>query len=179
MNQETDCPSQLPHDFQDKYGRHYGHASSDIYTHCKHELTHTIWKLLLNACFIDAYKHGIVIKFYNDIGCCIFPKFFTYAADYPEKWVLCSKFLTNLMQKSRILLACIKFLETCPCPCCLITKKDITNMESHADMNTWQNKIQINNQELRTKITNAYKAISKYGASINGICVQNLLSGKP
>ena len=90
MNQEAHRLPQLPHDFQDKYHGHYGHASSnDVYTHCKRELMHTIWKTLLNERFADAYNNGIVIQFFDGVTCHVFPRFFTYAANYPEKWVLC------------------------------------------------------------------------------------------
>ena len=86
MNREAHSLLQLPHDFQDKYHKHYGNASSDdVYTHCKRELMHTIWKLLLDGQFADAYKNGIVIKFFDGITHRVFPRFFTYSADYPEK----------------------------------------------------------------------------------------------
>ena len=30
--------------------------------HLKHELIHAIWELLLDDEFMEAYKHGIVVK---------------------------------------------------------------------------------------------------------------------
>jgi hypothetical protein len=44
-----------------------------------------IWSLLLDDAFINAYTHGIVITCGDNVKRRIFPRFFTYAADYPEK----------------------------------------------------------------------------------------------
>jgi hypothetical protein len=44
-----------------------------------------IWKMLLNPAFLDAYEHGIVVRCYDGIFRCIFPRIFCYSADYPEK----------------------------------------------------------------------------------------------
>lgn len=46
---------------------------------------HAIWKLLLDGRFVDAYKNGIIIKFADGVSRRVFPRFFTYSADYPEK----------------------------------------------------------------------------------------------
>ncbi|KAJ7325436.1 hypothetical protein DFH08DRAFT_926310 [Mycena albidolilacea] len=51
------------------------------------ELMHAVWDLLLIPEFIHAYTHGIVVKSYDGIKHRIFPWFFTYGADYPEKLV--------------------------------------------------------------------------------------------
>jgi hypothetical protein len=58
-----------------------------LLTHCQRELTHNVWKLLLDANFIKAYKHGMVIKCFDGVFRRIYPRIFTYSADYPEKWV--------------------------------------------------------------------------------------------
>lgn len=76
----------LPDDFQDIYHYKYGEAATaETYTHCKRELVHAIWKLLLSEEFVEAYRNGIVIRCADGITRCIFPCFFTYSADYPEK----------------------------------------------------------------------------------------------
>jgi hypothetical protein len=54
-------------------------------THLKRELIHAIYELLLDEEFMHAYEHGIVVKCADGIMRRIFPRFFTYAADYPEK----------------------------------------------------------------------------------------------
>ena len=54
-------------------------------THCHRELMHAVWAKILNDDFIHAYIYGIVIKCIDGIERCIYPRFFTYSADYPEK----------------------------------------------------------------------------------------------
>jgi hypothetical protein len=46
-----------------------------------------IWALLLDEDFMDAYKNGIIIRCGDGITRRVFPRFFTYSADYPEKYV--------------------------------------------------------------------------------------------
>jgi hypothetical protein len=46
---------------------------------------HAVWRLLLDAKFLHAYEHGILIKFADNITRRVFPRIFTYSADYPEK----------------------------------------------------------------------------------------------
>jgi hypothetical protein len=48
---------------------------------------HAVWRILLDDEFTDAYENGIVITFLDGIQRRLFPRFFTYSADYPEKWV--------------------------------------------------------------------------------------------
>ncbi|KAF8595074.1 hypothetical protein BDV93DRAFT_457696, partial [Ceratobasidium sp. AG-I] len=40
--------------------------------------------------FIDAYKLGLVIECADGIHRRLYPRIFTYSADYPEKILLCS-----------------------------------------------------------------------------------------
>ena len=82
------CPSQLPDDFQDTYSGFYKEgSSSDVYTHCKRELMQAIWRLLLNDKFVEAYNSGVVIKCVDEIVRRAYVRFYTYGADYPEKYV--------------------------------------------------------------------------------------------
>lgn len=55
--------------------------------HCFRELTHEQWKVLLDDEFLHAYEHGIVIECRNGVMRRIYPRIFTYSADYPEKYV--------------------------------------------------------------------------------------------
>jgi len=76
----------LPDDFQDSYFSLFEDASlSEVYTYCKRELMQAIWKLLLDEDFMHAYEHGIVICCGDRITRRVFPCFFAYLADYPEK----------------------------------------------------------------------------------------------
>ncbi len=46
---------------------------------------HALWLLLLDEEFLHAYEHGIVIRCGDGITRHVFPRIFTYSADYPEK----------------------------------------------------------------------------------------------
>ncbi|KAF7359981.1 hypothetical protein MVEN_00725000 [Mycena venus] len=64
----------LPDIFHDFFKALTGDApSADVLTHCRRELMHAIWRLLLDDEFLDAYEHGIVIECQDD---------------YPEKVLL-------------------------------------------------------------------------------------------
>lgn len=60
-------------------------ASSSTFTHLKRELVHAIWELILDGKFMEAYEHGIIIRCSDGITRRVFPRFFSYSADYPEK----------------------------------------------------------------------------------------------
>jgi hypothetical protein len=54
-------------------------------THLKRELTHAVWKFLLDDDFIHAYVNGLVSKLQDGIERLSFPRFMIYAMDYQEK----------------------------------------------------------------------------------------------
>jgi len=59
----------------------------DVITHCRRELYHAVIKLILEGRFAEAYRHGVVIEFPDGISRRVFPRFYCYSADYPEKSV--------------------------------------------------------------------------------------------
>jgi hypothetical protein len=46
-----------------------------------------LWVLMLDPKPMHAYVHGIVVKCADGVERLIFPRFFIYSADYPEKCV--------------------------------------------------------------------------------------------
>jgi hypothetical protein len=79
-------PPSAPHDIQDIYCNIFGEATTDeVHTFCKRELIQAIWKLLLDEDFMHAYEHGMVVRCADGITRRVFPRFFSYSADYPEK----------------------------------------------------------------------------------------------
>ena len=77
---------QLDDSLQDFYKSTFGEpATADILTHLRRELIQAVWRILLDDDFMDAYENGIVIMFPDGILRRLFPRFFTYSADYPEK----------------------------------------------------------------------------------------------
>ncbi|KIK75878.1 hypothetical protein PAXRUDRAFT_18604 [Paxillus rubicundulus Ve08.2h10] len=150
----------LPDNFQDIYVGFFEEGSSDdVYRHCKRELMQAIWKLLLDEKFMHAYKYGIVIRCGDGITRRVFPRFFSYSADYPEK----------------ILLACIKFLGACPCPRCLVKKADIPKMGMKSDLKTREKMARVDVDERRKKISQARKYIFKHGVGIDSQGVKEIL----
>jgi hypothetical protein len=78
----------LPDSLQDElkaFHKKWDSQKKDIITHCRRELMHRVWKFLLNHDFLSAYEHGMVVRCYDGIERRIFPRIFTYSADYPEK----------------------------------------------------------------------------------------------
>jgi hypothetical protein len=68
-----------------------------LHAHCRRDLFHTCWKHLLDADFLDAYRHGIVLRCPDGVLRRIFPRIFTYSADYPEKRALFSLFRYQIL----------------------------------------------------------------------------------
>ena len=78
----------LPDSFQDfaaSFCHKWGTQKKDILMHCRRELIHGVWKFLLDDDFVHAYKYGMVVKCADGIERRVYPRFFTYSADYPEK----------------------------------------------------------------------------------------------
>ena len=78
----------LPDSFQDfaaSFCHKWDTQKKDILTHCRRELIHGVWKFLLDEDFVHAYKYGMVVKCADGIERRVYPRFFTYSADYPEK----------------------------------------------------------------------------------------------
>lgn len=68
---------------------------SALHAHCRRDLFQACWKHLLDADFLDAYRHGIVLWCPDGILRRVFPRIFTYSADYPEKYVSSLFFLLS------------------------------------------------------------------------------------
>ncbi len=79
---------QLPDDIKDAYKAVYGSMpTATTLKYCKRELFCQIWLMLLDKDFMTAYRDGILLKCGDGILHRLFPRFFTYSADYPEKCV--------------------------------------------------------------------------------------------
>jgi hypothetical protein len=77
---------QLPANFLDYYVELTGDGpSTDVLTHCRRELMHAVWAILLDDDFLYAYEHGIIISCPDGIRRRFYPRIYTYSADYPEK----------------------------------------------------------------------------------------------
>ena len=74
-------------DFASTFHCKWGTQKGDILTHCRRELMHAIWSFLLDKDFLHAYTYGIIIQCIDGIERRVYPRIFTYSADYPEKYV--------------------------------------------------------------------------------------------
>lgn len=54
-------------------------------THCHREIYDAQWDIILDAEFLVAYAHGIVVLCCDGVWRRFYPRIFTYSADYREK----------------------------------------------------------------------------------------------
>ncbi|TEB29588.1 hypothetical protein FA13DRAFT_1792912 [Coprinellus micaceus] len=104
--------SSLPDSFQDHlkaWHPHWLKAShqKDITVHCCHELMHVVWRFLFDDNFLHTYQYSMVVRCLNGIEWRVYPRIFTYSADYLEK----------------VLLAMIRDKGLCLCPRSLVLRE--------------------------------------------------------
>ncbi|KIM66091.1 hypothetical protein SCLCIDRAFT_111422, partial [Scleroderma citrinum Foug A] len=133
--------------------------NTDILTHCKRELIHAIWRILLDDEFIDGYRNGIVVKCFDGVIRRIYPQIFTYSADYPEK----------------IILATLRDKGNCPCPRCLIPKSSFHQLGFLTDLSA---RLTLAWTYLQAKIDEARRAIYQLGMPLKGVAVEHLLKAE-
>ncbi|KZP03324.1 hypothetical protein FIBSPDRAFT_1055351 [Athelia psychrophila] len=121
---------------------------------------HAIWVLLLSDKeFMHAYKHGIVVECADGILRRLFPRLLTYSADYPEK----------------VLLASIKYLGRCPCPRCLVEKKQIPEMGTIRDMKRRERLARVDTAHLQHDVNRAREYMFQNGVPATGASVEGKL----
>lgn len=78
---------QLPDDIQDQIRKLEGARviPKALLTHLRRELFHEVWKKILDDEFLFAWRQGIVICCADGITRRVFPRIFSYSADYLEK----------------------------------------------------------------------------------------------
>ncbi|KAL1658479.1 hypothetical protein GGF50DRAFT_67162 [Schizophyllum commune] len=128
----------------------------DITVHCHRELMHAVWDTLLDEEFVHAYKYGMVIRCLDGVERRVYPRIFTYSADYPEK----------------VLLASIRDGGSCPCPRCLVHKSKLDQLGLRRDMAT---RVNAARTYLSHAVSVARRAIYEFAHPIGGTLVQTLL----
>jgi hypothetical protein len=172
---------QLPDSIQDFVKQvHEGKAGSpQLFTHVWREFIQAVWDLLLDKDLIIAYKHGIMIKCANSITCRVYLCLLTYSADYPEKYRFscqyhCSYSMT--LVSHRMLMLSLKDKGNCPCPCCLITKKDISQLGTLRDRKRRVENGRKDNDDSLKNIQTAWKHIyRKSGAQFTSNALERML----
>ncbi|KAJ7181996.1 hypothetical protein C8R46DRAFT_1210480 [Mycena filopes] len=129
---------------------------ASVLTHCRRELMHQVWKLMLDDEFITAYQHGIVIHCADGVWRRVYPRIFTYSADYPEK----------------VLLATVRDKGYCPCPRCLVLKVNFDKMGLIHDIRA---RITLARTYVSTKIAAARNLIYNVGLAIGNARIDALL----
>ena len=79
---------QLPDSFESwisGWHPHWDTQRSQLMAHCRRELVQAVWKYILDDDFIHAMRYGVVVTCHDGIKRRIYPRVFTYSADYPEK----------------------------------------------------------------------------------------------
>ena len=167
---------QLPDSFSDWYQETFGQdPSEETITHCTRELIHAVWMLILNTAFMTAYQFGILVQFADQVVRRVFPRLFAYIADYPEKYALHPLFMFHFVYHlDRVLMTGIRNMGLCPCPRCLIEKKDLSAMGTHVDTKR-RGRIRVNNHHFRTKVSLARDIIYRQGYRVNTEAVDSLL----
>ncbi|KIO27586.1 hypothetical protein M407DRAFT_23129 [Tulasnella calospora MUT 4182] len=122
-------------------------GSSDLLQHCKRELFHEVWHLMMDSEFLHAYRHGIVVRCGDGITRRLFPRIFTYSADYPEK----------------VLIAAIRNLGNCPCPLCLVHRDDIYLLGTVQDQETRSGHPRMDDADHQRRVQLARDIIYKQG----------------
>ena len=58
---------------------------NQLMAHCRRKLIQAVWRYILDDDFIHAMIYGVVVTCYDGVKRRIYPRLFTYSADYPEK----------------------------------------------------------------------------------------------
>ncbi|KAG1819320.1 uncharacterized protein BJ212DRAFT_1249473, partial [Suillus subaureus] len=127
-----------------------------LHVHCRQDLFHACWKHLLDADFLQAYRHGIVLQCPDGILRRVFLRVFTYSADYLEKF----------------LIATIKDMGSCPCPRCLIPKASFDLLGLFGDM---QDRLVNVQTYCLVEVTKAHGFIYTFRNTVDGSKVQKAL----
>ncbi|KAG8945266.1 hypothetical protein FRC04_001106 [Tulasnella sp. 424] len=122
-------------------------VSQDLLQHCKRELFQAVWNAMMDPEFLEAYRHGIVVQCGDGITRRLFPRIFTYSADYPEK----------------VLIATIRNLGNCPCPLCLVHRDNIHLLGTTQDQQTRSDQERIDDEDRRRRVTLARNIIYQQG----------------
>ncbi|QRV94382.1 colossin-A [Ceratobasidium sp. AG-Ba] len=153
----------LPDSVKDEITKLNGRPpSASLLTHLRRELMHAVMQELLDADFVQAWQHGIVIDCADGIRRRVFPRIFTYSADYPE----------------RVLLATIRDKGYCPCPRCLVPLELAHKMGSRSDMQMRKRNPRRDNLSRQKLVQRARDIIYKEHRAVDNAEVQRLLQSQ-
>jgi hypothetical protein len=147
-----------------------------LMTHCRREVLHAQWSILLDDEFLEAYQHGIIIECCDGITRRFYPRILTYSADYPEKYALyISNNFVRISFLPRVLLASIRNKGQCPCPRCLIPMSHMQNLGMPRDIKQRETFARVDDEIRRGKVETARDIIYRQNYAVNGVAVEALL----
>ncbi|KAF9242150.1 hypothetical protein BU15DRAFT_73077 [Melanogaster broomeanus] len=120
---------------------------------------HSGGKLPGDTFFTHSSEHGIVLKCGDGVERRLYPRIFTYSADYPEK----------------VLIANLRNLGHCPCPRCLVSKDRVHLFATGRDMLERELLARSDTQERRDKISSARELIYEKNYAVDNSQVEELL----
>lgn len=128
-----------------------------------------------DAEFLEAYEHGFVHVCKDGVKRRLFPRLYWYLADYPEKWVNHLLLGACLIPDAhRCMILVIRVNGECPCPRCLVKKKDLSNLGAPSDMKTRTSRTRLYDQAWVKRVERADKLV-KQGYGLEATSVENIL----
>lgn len=122
--------------------------------------------------FLHAYRHGIIIKCADGVLRRVFPRIFTYSADYPEKYVFVDCLtISSHSAICRVLIATIKDMGLCPCPRCLTPKSFFSFLGLPRDMKRRMTNVR---SYVMARVVEAREFIHS-GSTVDGVKVEHSL----
>ncbi|KAF6758408.1 hypothetical protein DFP72DRAFT_1065097 [Ephemerocybe angulata] len=151
----------LPDEFADWYTRLSGkkRVASTLSTHLNRELFHGQWNALLDAEFVHAYQHGLVVDCFDKVRRRFYPRILTYSADYPEKMTI-----VGVRQNG-----------SHPCPRCTISEASLDGLGTVEDRRIRTDGVRTDDDDRRLKIARAREHIYQKNGAINSSVVEKLL----
>lgn len=139
-----------------------------LLAHCKREAFHGVWRLILDDDFRRAYEHGIVVDCADGVRRRLYPRIFTYSADYPEKSVYYTILLVRtLIHSNRVLIATIKDMGSCPCPRCCVKKAELRDAGLPEDRQQRSEGARRDNTDYRSVVAEARRRVYQDGLVTN------------
>ncbi|KAG9118759.1 hypothetical protein FRC07_006565, partial [Ceratobasidium sp. 392] len=150
----------LPDNIKDILTELHGRPpAANLLTHLRRELMHAVLRDLLDDKFLHTWQHGVVIKCADGVTRRIFPRIFTYSADYPE----------------RVLIATIRDKGQSPCPRCLVSMNLAHLMGSRSDMRARKANCRRDNARQRQLVQKARALIYSEQRALGNAEVEALL----
>ncbi|KAF8059028.1 hypothetical protein FPV67DRAFT_1426930 [Lyophyllum atratum] len=151
----------LPSEFKD-FVSHYTDKKikASFMTHCRRELVHAQWSLLLDDEFLQAYKHGIVIKWEDGVERRFYPRILTYSADYKEKYAQ---------------IATVRQNGTHPCPRCKVPLSEMHLFGTKKDRKARLKLERLDDLSYQRALANSQDAIHRLNFAVDSAYVERQL----